>query len=88
MLSVSDRSRSIDSYVFECSSGGKEVIIASNDGMGSILGGRYPRHVMSLLVCGLDVHKHSTILDPDGRIINQVRMNNENVSFVSVRLQC
>ena len=37
---------------------------------------------MSALVCGLDVHKDSTyatILNPEGKIINQTRMDNEKV---------
>ena len=40
------------------------------------------RHVMSALVCGLDVHKDSTyatILSPEGKIVNQTRMTNERV---------
>jgi hypothetical protein len=35
---------------------------------------------MSPVVCGLDVHKDSTyatILNPEGKIINQTRMDNE-----------
>jgi transposase len=37
---------------------------------------------MSALVCGLDVHKDSTyatILNDEGRVINQKRMDNERV---------
>jgi transposase len=37
---------------------------------------------MSALVCGLDVHKDSTyatILSPEGKIVNQTRMENERV---------
>jgi len=37
---------------------------------------------MSAFVCGLDVHKHSayaTILDWNGKIVNQARMSNERV---------
>jgi len=37
---------------------------------------------MSAFVCGLDVHKDSTyatILDHDGKIMNQARMSNEKV---------
>ena len=37
---------------------------------------------MSAFVCGLDVHKDSTyatILDPDGKVVSQMRMNNERV---------
>ncbi|MGA3112059.1 MAG: IS110 family transposase [Candidatus Bathyarchaeia archaeon] len=39
-------------------------------------------HTMSALVCGLDVHKDSTyatILNPEGKIVNQTRMTNERV---------
>ena len=42
---------------------------------------------MSALVCGLDVHKDSTyatIVDPHGKIVYQMRMNNERVlSYLS-----
>ena len=42
---------------------------------------------MSAFVCGLDVHKDSTyatILDRDGKIVSQMRMNNERVlSYLS-----
>jgi transposase len=42
---------------------------------------------MSAFVCGLDVHKDSTyatILDPSGKIVSQMRMNNERVlSYLS-----
>jgi transposase len=42
---------------------------------------------MSALVCGLDVHKDSTyatVLSPEGKIVNQMRMNNERVlSYLS-----
>jgi transposase len=42
---------------------------------------------MSAFVCGLDVHKDSTyatILDSSGKIVNQMRMNNERVlSYLS-----
>jgi hypothetical protein len=37
---------------------------------------------MSACVCGLDVHKESTyatILTPEGKIVNQMKMNNEKV---------
>ena len=55
--------------------------------MGSVLGGRRSRHVMSAFVCGLDVHKESTyatILDSAGKIVNQTRMDNEKVlSYLS-----
>ena len=37
---------------------------------------------MSALVCGLDVHKDSTyatILNDEGKIVNQTRMSNERV---------
>jgi transposase len=40
------------------------------------------RHVMSALVCGLDVHKdrtYATILNHEGKVVNQTRMNNERV---------
>jgi hypothetical protein len=40
-------------------------------------------HTMSALVCGLDVHKDSTyatILDFEGKIVNQSRMENEKVA--------
>ena len=50
--------------------------------MGSVKGRRRSRHVMSAFVCGLDVHKDSTyatILDSNGKIVNQTRMNNERV---------
>ena len=39
-------------------------------------------HTMSALVCGLDVHKDSTyatILDANGKIVNQKRMGNDRV---------
>jgi hypothetical protein len=38
---------------------------------------------MSVLVCGLDVHKDSTyatILDSEGKIVDQTRMENEKVA--------
>jgi len=42
---------------------------------------------MSAFVCGLDVHKgstYATILDQNGKIVNQARMNNEKVlSYLS-----
>ena len=41
------------------------------------------RHTMSALVCGLDVHKDSTyatILDSEGKIVDQTRMENEKVA--------
>jgi transposase len=42
---------------------------------------------MSAFVCGLDVHKdntYATILNSEGKIINQMRMNNEKVpSYLS-----
>ena len=50
--------------------------------MGSVLGGRCSRQVMSAFVCGLDVYKDSTyatILAPDGKIVNQTRMSNDRV---------
>ena len=55
--------------------------------MGSVKGGGRSGHVMSALVCGLDVHKDSTyatIMDPSGKIVDQTRMNNERVlSYLS-----
>ncbi len=55
--------------------------------MRSTLGKRRLRHVMSAVVCGLDVHKDSTyatILNLEGKIVNQTRMNNERVlSYLS-----
>ena len=55
--------------------------------MGSALSGGRSRHVMSAFICGLDVHKDSTyatILDPEEKIVNQVRMRNERVlSYLS-----
>jgi transposase len=55
--------------------------------MGSVLRGGRSRHVMSALVCGLDVHKDSTyatVLDSSGKVVNQTRMNNERVlSYLS-----
>jgi transposase len=50
--------------------------------MGSVLRKGRSRHVMSALFCGLDVHKDSTyatILNPEGKIVNQTRMENERV---------
>ena len=50
--------------------------------MGSVKRGRRSCHTMSALVCGLDVHKDSTyatILNPEGKIVNQTRMENERV---------
>ena len=50
--------------------------------MRSVKDGGRSRHVMSALVCGLDVHKDSTyatILSPEGKIVNQTRMSNERV---------
>jgi transposase len=50
--------------------------------MGSVLRKRCSRHVMSAFVCGLDVHKDSTyatILNLEGKIVNQARMSNERV---------
>jgi len=55
--------------------------------MGSVKGRRRSRHTMSAVVCGLDVHKDSTyatILNPEGKIIDQTRMINEKVlSYLS-----
>ena len=50
--------------------------------MGSVKCGGRSRHTMSAFVCGLDVHKDSTyatILNLEGKIINQTRMKNERV---------
>jgi len=45
------------------------------------------RHTMSALVCGLDVHKdrtYATILDSEGKIVNQARLENEKeASYLS-----
>lgn len=55
--------------------------------MGSALRGKRSCHGMSALVCGLDVHKESTyatILDSEGKIVDQRRLVNEKVlSFLS-----
>ena len=55
--------------------------------MRSVLRGWRSSHVMSAFVCGLDVHKgstYATILDQNGKIVNQARMNNEKVlSYLS-----
>ena len=53
------------------------------DGMGSVKRQRRSRHIMSALVCGLDVHKDSTyatILNSEGKIVDQTRMENEKVA--------
>jgi transposase len=50
--------------------------------MGSVKRAGRSRHFMSALVCGLDVHKDSTyatILNSEGKIVNQTRMSNEKV---------
>ena len=50
--------------------------------MGSVLRERRSRPFMSAFVCGLDVHKDSTyatILNHEGKIVNQTRMENERV---------
>ena len=50
--------------------------------MRSVKRGGRSCHFMSALVCGLDVHKDSTyatILNHEGKIINQMRMDNEKV---------
>ena len=50
--------------------------------MRSVKRGGRSCHFMSALVCGLDVHKDSTyatILSPEGKIVNQTRMENERV---------
>jgi hypothetical protein len=54
----------------------------NHDGMRSIKRGGRSCHFMSALVCGLDVHKDSTyatILNNEGKVINQTRMDNERV---------
>ena len=51
--------------------------------MGSVKRLGRSRHTMSALVCGLDVHKDSTyatILNSEGKIIDQTRMENEKVA--------
>jgi len=51
--------------------------------MGSVKRRGRSRHTMSALVCGLDVHKDSTyatILDSEGKIVDQTRMENEKVA--------
>jgi transposase len=50
--------------------------------MRSVKRGGRSCHFMSALVCGLDVHKDSTyatILNHEGKVINQMRMDNEKV---------
>jgi len=50
--------------------------------MGSVKRAGRSCHFMSALVCGLDVHKDSTyatILNLEGKIVNQTRMENERV---------
>jgi transposase len=50
--------------------------------MRSVKGRGRSCHVMSALVCGLDVHKDSTyatILNDEGKVINRMRMSNEKV---------
>jgi len=50
--------------------------------MRSVKRGGRSCHFMSALVCGLDVHKDSTyatILNNEGKVINQTRMDNERV---------
>ena len=63
------------------------VVVVVVDGMGSVKRQRRSRHTMSALVCGLDVHKDSTyatILNSEGKIVNQSRMENEKVpSYLS-----
>jgi len=60
--------------------------------MGSVLGGRCSRQVMSAFVCSLDVYKdstHATILAPDGKIVNQTRMSNDRVlSYLPTSTLC
>jgi transposase len=57
------------------------------DGMGSVKRRRRSRHIMSALVCGLDVHKDSTyatILNSEGKTVDRTRMENEKVlSYLS-----
>jgi hypothetical protein len=57
------------------------------DGMGSVKRAGRSRHTMSAVVCGLDVHKdgtYATILNSEGKIVNQMRMTNEKVlSYLS-----
>ena len=58
--------------------------------MGSVKRRWRSRHFMSALVCGLDVHKDSTyatILNHEGKVINQMRMDNEKVPVVLGTLQ-
>jgi transposase len=59
----------------------------SPDGMRSNKRERRSSHGMSACVCGLDVHKESTyatILSPEGKIVNQMKMSNEKVlSYLS-----
>ena len=50
--------------------------------MGSVKRRGRSCHFMSALVCGLDVHKDSTyatILNNEGKVVNQARMSNERV---------
>jgi len=50
--------------------------------MGSVLRGGRSGHVMSVFVCGLDVHNGSTyvtILHQNGKIVNQTRTRDERV---------
>ena len=54
----------------------------SRDGMRSRLSLRRSSHSMSAFFCGLDIHKESTyaiILDPNGVVVTQRRMQNEEV---------
>ena len=54
----------------------------SHDGVRSVKRGGRSCHTMSALICGLDVHKDSiyaTILNDEGKVINQTRMSNERV---------
>jgi transposase len=56
--------------------------LVETDGMGSVKRAGRSRHTMSAVVCGLDLHKDSTyatILNSEGKIINQMRMTNEKV---------
>lgn len=51
--------------------------------MGSVIRRGLSRHTISAWVCGFDVHKDSTyatILDSEGKIVDQTRMENEKVA--------
>ena len=56
---------------------------ALRDNMKKGLSGRRSGHNMSAYFCGLDVHKESTyatVLSPDGDLVVQRRMPNEDVA--------